>query len=278
MNYRHAFHAGNFADVIKHLALTAILLHLKKKDTPFAVIDTHAGRGIYDLSGEDARRTGEAADGISRLRDIAANTPALEAYLEQVRNLGPDAYPGSPLLAAKLMRPGDRLVAVEKHPAEHAIVAETLAPWRKASTELADGYVRLTKLLPPAERRGLIVIDPPYEQPDEFEQAAAALAAAFRRFATGIYLIWFPIKSKAQADIFCGQLLNSGAAKALRIDIDRGVGPEGKLTRAGLVVLNPPYGFAAEMEKSLTLIAPHLGANGAVAGWHVSWLAGSESS
>ena len=275
MNYRHAFHAGNFADVVKHLALTAILLYLKKKDTPFAVIDSHAGRGLYDLSGDEARRTGEAETGIERIRDLAARTPALVAYLEQIRALGPDAYPGSPLLAAKLKRPDDRLVALEKHPEEQAVLAKTLLPWRKASAELADGYMRLPKLVPPLERRGLVLVDPPYELPDEFNIVAEAVAAAFKRFATGIYLIWFPIKSAAAANIFCGQILNTGAAKAVRIDID--IGETDGLHKAGLVVLNPPFGFVREMQAALAEIAPHLGMNSKSANTRVTWLAGGES-
>jgi 23S rRNA (adenine2030-N6)-methyltransferase len=261
MNYRHSYHAGNFADVVKHLALTAALLHLKKKGTPFAVIDTHAGRGLYDLSGSEAQRTGEARDGIARLRMLNPHTPALAVYLEQVRALGPDSYPGSPLLAARLIQPADRLVALEKHPEEQAVLAEVLKPWRKATAELADGYVRLPKLLPPPERRGLVLIDPPYEQPDEFQQVAEMVAAAYRRFATGIYLIWYPIKSAAAANSFCGQLLSSGATEALRIDIDRGAAArEGAMTKAGLVVLNPPYGFSREMDTALAEIAPMLSA------------------
>lgn len=275
MNYRHSYHAGNFADVVKHLALTAILLHLKKKGTPFAVIDTHAGRGLYDLSGGEAQRTGEARDGIARLGLLNPRTPALAAYLEQVRALGADSYPGSPLLAARLINPADRLVALEKHPDEHVVLAQTLAPWRKATTELVDGYARLPKLLPPPERRGLVLIDPPYEQPDEFEQVAEMVATAVRRFATGIYLIWFPIKSEAAANSFCGQLLNSGATKALRIDIDRGPsGREGAMTKAGLVVLNPPYGFADEMAAALAQIAPLLGTDSKSAQTRITRLAG----
>lgn len=265
MNYRHAYHAGNFADVVKHLALTAILLHLKKKESPFAVIDTHAGRGVYDLSGAEAQRTGEAANGIERIRNRAAKSPVLAEYLGQIQALGASAYPGSPLLAARLKRPGDRLVALEKHPEEEAALAQALAPWRKATAELVDGYLRLPKLLPPPERRGLILIDPPYELPDEFNIAAQTTVEAFRRFATGIYLIWFPIKSAAAANSFCGQILNSGAVKAVRIDIDIGRGDaDGGLSKAGLVVLNPPFGFTREMKAALAEITPALGP-GAVA-------------
>ena len=257
MNYRHGYHAGNFADVVKHIALIAILGHLKKKDAPFAVIDTHAGRGAYDLTGEQTRKTGEAGNGIGLLKNLAAPLPdALATYLE-IAGQG-ETYPGSPLIAARLMRPQDRLVAVEKHPEEAELLRQVLAPWRKASVEAVDGYARLPKLLPPAERRGLVLIDPPFEAENEFEQLAAAVRAAWRRFATGIYLIWYPIKSQSAAEAFVGEVLTTGA-RALTIEIGIAV-PEGRLARAGLLVLNPPYGFEAEMAAVLARLEPALGA------------------
>jgi 23S rRNA (adenine2030-N6)-methyltransferase len=259
MNYRHAFHAGNFADVVKHVALAAILLHLRKKETPFAVLDTHAGRGLYDLSGEEALRTGEFKSGIGKLDDLQTGPEALGAYLDLVRGLGTTRYPGSPLIAAKLLRPQDRLIAIEKHPEDFEALTKALAPFARARAECADGYARLPALLPPPERRGLVLIDPPYEAPDEFAQAAQAAAAALRRFATGITLIWFPIKSRAQAEAFCGELLLAGPRKMLRIDIEVAK-VDDRLAAAGLVVVNPPYGFEEEMRAALALIEPRLSA------------------
>ncbi|MDE3116860.1 MAG: 23S rRNA (adenine(2030)-N(6))-methyltransferase RlmJ, partial [Pseudomonadota bacterium] len=227
MNYRHAYHAGNFADVAKHLALVAALRHLKKKEKPFVVLDTHGGRGRYDLSAE-AARTGEAAAGIGRLLPLAGedNLPEiLKTYLDLVAQEGAGHYPGSPLLAVRLLRPQDRLVAIEKHPEEAAALQAVLAPFGNARAIEGDGYGRLAALLPPKERRGLVLIDPPYEAPDEFERAAAALKAAYRRFATGIYMLWFPIKFPAAADAFCGEALAGGIAKALRVDITVAAGP-----------------------------------------------------
>jgi 23S rRNA (adenine2030-N6)-methyltransferase len=257
VNYRHGYHAGNFADVVKHIALTAILAHLKKKDAPFAVIDTHAGRGAYDLAGEQARKTGEAASGIGLLKNLAGPLPeALSTYLD-VAGQG-ETYPGSPLIAARLMRPQDRLVAIEKHPEEAGLLQQALAPWRRAAVESADGYVRLPKLLPPAERRGLILLDPPFEAPEEFEQLAAALRAAWRRFATGIYLVWYPIKTRSAAEAFIGEALTLGA-RALTIEIGIAA-PEGRLARAGLLVLNPPFGLEAEMAAVLARLEPALSA------------------
>ncbi|MDE2183486.1 MAG: 23S rRNA (adenine(2030)-N(6))-methyltransferase RlmJ [Alphaproteobacteria bacterium] len=266
MNYRHAFHAGNFADIAKHLALLAVLLHLRRKEAAFAVIDTHAGRGAYDLASAQARRTGEAEAGIARIRSLRGLSALLDAYLDLVA--GP-VYPGSPLIAARLLRPQDRLVAVEKHPGEHEALTALLEPYRNARTEQGDGYKRLAALLPPPERRGAILIDPPYEAPDEFAQAAEAFAAGFRRFATGTYLIWFPVKSAAAANAFCGEVLAAGAQKAVRLDIALRDRDEARLSAAGLLVVNPPYLFVDSMRKALDPVLPAIAADASF-----DWLAG----
>ena len=270
MNYRHGYHAGNFADVVKHIALVAILLHLKKKDTAFAVVDSHAGRGAYDLTGTEAGKTSEAEAGIGKLRDLSGDMPeALAAYLA-IANARPGFYPGSPLIAAHLLRPQDRLTAIEKHPEEFAVLKQTLAPFHNAQAEEGDGYRRVVKLLPPPSRRGLVLLDPPFESPDEFAALAGAVASAWRKFATGIYLVWYPVKSPAEAKSFTGEVLAAGMEKVLEIQIAIGA-PEGKLARAGLLVINPPYGLETAMRQAAALVAPPLGA--AVT---VKWLAGSE--
>lgn len=257
MNYRHGFHAGNFADVVKHLALVAVLRHLRRKPAPFAVIDTHAGRGSYDLEGAEAKRTGEAEQGYGRIRGVCGAPPLLADYLELASGA---VYPGSPLLAAKLLRVTDRLVAVEKHADEAAALRQTLQPFRRARVEQADGYDRLTALLPPPERRGLVLIDPPYEATDEFEAAAKAFASGFQRFATGIYLLWFPVKSAAEANLFCGEILSAGTSKVLRLDVIRRDVPEDRLAAAGLLVVNPPWHFDDEIRAALTHAMPLLDA------------------
>ena len=263
MNYRHAYHAGNFADVVKHLALVAVLAHLKKKDKPFRVIDTHAGRGLYDLASDQAARTGEAAHGIARLLALSPHDgfpDALKTYLDLVHSTGEGRYPGSPLIAARLMRAQDRLIAIEKHAEEFAVLSSVLLSFRTAKTEQADGYARLAALLPPPERRGLVLIDPPYEATNEFARVGTAVSAALRRFATGICLVWFPIKSKSEAERFCGEILAAGATRALRIatEIDAKTGDKDRLARAGLIVVNPPYGFEEEMRNALAIVAPSL--------------------
>jgi 23S rRNA (adenine2030-N6)-methyltransferase len=276
MNYRHGYHAGNFADVIKHVALVQILLHLKKKDGAFAVIDSHAGRGLYDLAGVEAEKTGEAQGGIARLLDMDGDLPnALAAYLALVKDAGAQKYPGSPLIAARMLRPQDRLTAIEKHPEEFAALKAALAPFRNAVVENGDGYARALKLLPPQQRRGVTVIDPPFESPDEFQALARAMNDARRKFATGIFLVWYPIKAQRAVDGFLGEVLAGGAQKALTVDI--AVPPEGeKLARAGLLVINPPYGFAAAMKAIATILAPRLGRNGTPARIALAWLAGAE--
>ena len=271
MNYRHGYHAGNFADVVKHVALVAILSHLKKKDTAFSVIDSHAGRGAYDLAGTEASRTGEAQGGIVRILDLAGEMPgALSRYLSLVKEMGGNAYPGSSLIAARLLRAQDRLTAIEKHPEEFAALKAVLAPFRNAAVENADGYARALKLLPPPSRRGLVLIDPPFESPEEFSDLARTVREAVRKFATGIYLVWYPIKSEAEANAFVGEVLAGGIAKAMTINT-RVPAPEGKLGRAGLLVINPPYGFDAEMRGAAHLLAPRLGGEIIPA-----WVMGSE--
>jgi 23S rRNA (adenine2030-N6)-methyltransferase len=271
MNYRHGYHAGNFADVVKHVALVAILQYLRKKDAAFSVIDSHAGRGRYDLAGDQAARTGEAQNGIARLLDLSgAMPPALSTYLSLVREEGQGLYPGSPLIAAKLLRPQDRLTAIEKHPEEFAALKEALAPFRNAAAEHGDGYARSLKLLPPPSRRGLVLIDPPFEAPEEFTQLARVARDIYRKFATGIVLIWYPIKSKAEAAGFVAEVLAGGVAKAVTVEI-KVAAPQGKLDRAGLLAINPPYGFQAQMVEVAGLIGP--GLEGQIS---AAWMAGSE--
>lgn len=262
MNYRHAYHAGNFADVVKHAALVFVLLHLKKKDKPFAVIDTHAGRGIYDTASTEARKTGEAADGIGRLLALSSVPGVLASYLDIVRSFGEGRYPGSPLIAARVLRSSDRLVAIEFHAGEYGVLKDQLAGVRQARALHTDGYRELPKLLPPPERRAVVLIDPPYERENEFARGAEAVIAAYRRFATGIYLLWYPAKLLPRVSATEGELVNAGIRSALRIDIDVGAKPEplgegrgAAMTATGLLVVNPPYGFSEEMDAILPFLS-----------------------
>ena len=205
MNYRHAFHAGNFADVVKHALLARLLVHLARKDTAFRVIDLHAGRGLYRLDSDEARRTGEWKDGLGRVLaatfDPAVRT-LLEPWLATVRDVAGDGrthYPGSPVLAQRLTRPQDRLTFCEKNPAEAATLREALGTDRRVQVVEGDGWAILPGHVPPPERRGVVLVDPPFEEPRELDAIAASLATALRRWAPGIYMAWYPIKGGARS-------------------------------------------------------------------------------
>jgi 23S rRNA (adenine2030-N6)-methyltransferase len=265
MNYRHAYHAGNFADVLKHAALVAVLTHLVKKDAPFAVVDTHGGRGLYDLGGVEAEKTGEAKGGIARLLGEPSLPGVLARYAEIVRKAGQGRYPGSPWIAAQFLRAKDRLVAVEKHPEDYEALAALLGKNTRARAVMGDGYAELKRLLPPQQRGGLVLIDPPYEDTQEFRKAAAALVNAHTRFENGIYLFWYPAKEKAALAATIGELLTAGIRPILKLELDTGAdatpAPHSKaarLTAAGLLVINPPFGFAEEMRTALSYLAKAL--------------------
>jgi len=266
MNYRHGYHAGNFADVLKHVALCELLRLLTAKDKRLFVLDTHAGAGGYDLGGDLARRTGEAEVGIHRLAAAPrAGMPAAVArYLAAVAGYdrkfgsaaeGPRRYPGSPRLVRAALRPGDRFVACELHPAEALALKREFAGDRAVEVRQADGYKVLKALMPPVERRGLVLIDPPFEVPDEFERVLRALRQAVRRFATGCYALWYPIKDAAAAS-FVEAL---AALEPLRLTLDLGDGEAGKLSACGLAVVNPPWRFDEAMREALPWIAARLG-------------------
>lgn len=273
MNYRHAFHAGNHADVLKHLALVFCLDALKRKPAPFAVLDTHAGPGLYDLTGDEARRSPEWQLGIARLWGQQHATPAARAYLEALAPFNADgaltAYPGSPALIAAALRPRDRLAACELHPDDAATLNRRFARADNVQIHARDGWEALTALLPFPERRGLILIDPPYEEPDELERAARAISAALRRFGHGVFLWWRPMKSESALATADGELIAQGSRAMLRADlwIDTPA-PSGKLVGSSLLTINPPYGLEATLRETLPALAETL-AQGA-AGWRVT--------
>ena len=266
MNYRHGYHAGNFADVLKHVALCELLRLLTAKDRKLFVLDTHAGAGGYDLGGDLARRTGEAEVGIRRL--AAAPRPGMPAavarYLAAVaaydRKFGTATeglrrYPGSPRLVRAALRPGDRFVACELHPAEALALKREFAGDRAVEVRQADGYKALKALMPPVERRGLVLVDPPFEAADEFERLLRALRQAVQRFATGCYALWFPIKDAVAASF----VETLGIFEPLRLTLDMGDHGAGKLSACCLAVVNPPWRFEEAMREALPWIAARLG-------------------
>lgn len=257
MNYRHAYHAGNFADVLKHAVLALVIEHLKLKDAPFRVIDTHAGSGLYDLEGEQAGKTGEWRDGIGRLQGDSPLPPdaaaVLAPYLGAVAAVNAPGvlryYPGSPWLALALMRASDRLVANELHPEDAASLAASVARDRRAKILELDGWVAIKSLLPPKERRGVVLIDPPFEVPDEFERLRLGLREAVRRFATGTYLLWYPIKDPRRVASFRRSIADIDHLDGLSVELHIGA-PRGPntLCGCGLIILNPPHTLRAQLD------------------------------
>jgi 23S rRNA (adenine2030-N6)-methyltransferase len=265
MNYRHDFHAGNFADVLKHVILARILRHLAVKPSAFRYIETHAGGGLYDLGGAAAERTGEWRRGIGRLRRVAFPPEAqalIEPYLRMVRPLLDGAeprYPGSPLIAQAVLRPCDRMIFCERHPETAARLGSSLGKDLRAKVLAMDGYAGLKALVPPVERRGLVLIDPPFEQADEFARLGEAVGAAWRKWATGTFMIWYPVKDPRDSDTFARAIVQRDIKRVLRLEMQVGAArPDGPLARAGLIVINPPYRLDADARPILACLCQSL--------------------
>ncbi|MFO1422673.1 MAG: 23S rRNA (adenine(2030)-N(6))-methyltransferase RlmJ [Candidatus Competibacteraceae bacterium] len=246
LSYRHAFHAGNFADVFKHVLLVQLIRALHRKDKPFCVLDTHAGAGRYDLDSPPARKNREFGGGIGRLWDQPGLSPELADYVARVRALNPDGrlrvYPGSPRIARDLLRSSDRLLLTELHPAEHAALKAEFAGDRQVVVHHQDGYTALKALLPPLERRGLVLIDPAYELKDEFDRLLEAVQAIHRRWATGIVALWYPILDRAPSLRFQRTLqqLEIPSMLCAELGLYPYDGPPG-LHGCGMILINPPW-------------------------------------
>jgi 23S rRNA (adenine2030-N6)-methyltransferase len=279
MNYRHAYHAGNFADVVKHAVLARIVEYLKQKDKAFRVIDTHAGIGLYDLSSPEAAKTGEWRDGIGRLMDKGLDPKLaqfLAPYLDAVRAANPQGgltqYPGSPLVVRHLLRKQDRLSAIELHPEDAARLKAVFAGDIQARVIELDGWLALGAHLPPKEKRGLVLVDPPFEQAGEFERLLDGLKKAHQRWPGGIYALWYPIKDRRAVAAFREGLAGAGIAKVLDIAFEiRPATAEPRLDGSGMVVINPPFTLEAELRSAFPalhgLLAEHSQAT-----WTLKWL------
>ena len=276
MNYRHAFHAGGFADVIKHVVLVRLLTYLQDKPAAFRVIDTHAGAGVYDLEGDEARRSAEWLTGIARVmqaRFSEATLPLMKPYLDIVRAFNPKAelkaYPGSPLIARALLRPQDRLTACEVEPKARKRLIDALRRDTQARVVDLDGWLALPAFVPPNERRGLVLIDPPFEAKDEFERLAQGFAEAFVKWPTGSYLLWYPVKSRRASDNLARHVADVAgaskpAAKCLRLEFSVAPQTAGTaLVSAGLLIVNPPWTLATELKAILPELEKPLGQGGA---------------
>ena len=276
MNYRHAFHAGGFADVIKHIVLARILTYLQDKPAAFRVIDTHAGAGVYDLTGDEGHRGGEWLTGIARVMQarFSETTASLVAhYLDIVRAFNSqrelEVYPGSPLIARALLRPQDRLTACEVEPKARKHLIDALRRDTQARVVDLDGWLALPAFVPPNERRGLVLVDPPYEQKDEFERMAEGFAEAFAKWPTGSYLLWYPVKSRRATDSLArhvAQAVGGGPSLGKCLRLEFSVAPQNagtNLTSAGLLIVNPPWTLAGELRTILPELERPLGQGGA---------------
>lgn len=245
MNYRHAYHAGNFADVLKHAVLCWIVRYLQQKEAPLRLIDTHAGAGIYDLRGEQAGKTGEAKEGILRLVNRTDLPPVLAPYLDLVRAANANRpevnlYPGSTALMTALARRNDSITACELHPEDAEALKRTVTSQRLRIVT-GDGYRTLLNNVPPPEKRGLVLIDPPFEEPDEFERLAATFIAAHRKWPTGAYVLWFPLKDEEAVKRLVAELQSAAIKKLLMVTLD--VGRAEGLSKTGILLCNAPFTF-----------------------------------
>ena len=279
MNYRHAFHAGSFADVFKHAVLCRILHYLRGKPAAFRVIDTHAGAGLYDLTGAEASRGGEWHDGIERLLAARLPEPAaalLAPYLEVIGALNERGrlrvYPGSPAIARAWLRPQDRLIACELEPKAAAALDRSLRGDNRIKTLAVDGWTALSAYVPPPERRGLVLVDPPFEEDGDFHRLSHGLGQAHRKWATGIFALWYPIKDRGEPDALAKRLRRLGTAKTLRAELS--VAPLSDPTRlngCGLILVNPPWTLHGELSALLPALAGVLGRQNQ-GGFRLDWL------
>ncbi len=256
MNYRHIYHAGNFADCFKHALLVGLVDSLALKPAPFFVLDTHAGAGRYDLEAEAARRTGEADNGIRRLLDRAS--PALERYLTLVEQLG--LYPGSPALIRTMLRPNDRLACCELHYDNAASLRQLFRRDRQVEIHDRSGWEALGALLPPREKRGLVFIDPPFERRDEFRVLADGLCRAHNRFSNGVFASWYPIKQIHAVRSFHSSLISSRISGIIAVELRlRDATHPDRFNGCGLIVINPPYRFEDQARSASSALLSRLG-------------------
>lgn len=259
MNYRHIYHAGNFADVFKHWILTLILDSLCVKDTPFCLIDTHASLGFYDLRDAHAQKTLEYKSGIERVL-MQSPAPAFNAYFNLVKKYQHEhnAYPGSAAIMYEYLRQNDRLVLNELHPEDFIKLSNNFNGERRITILQQDAYACIKSLLPPKERRGLILIDPPFEQPDEFLKIIASLKEGLKRFATGIYAIWYPIKDRVQIAKFYRDITALKFKDAIGVEFHANESILNQLQSCGMVIINPPWKLRESLDENLGKLIKYL--------------------
>lgn len=267
MNYHHAYHAGNFADVVKHAILTTLANALSHKDTPFCYLDTHAGEGVYDLSSSSSQKTKEYEQGIGLLMRQPNPPEAILPYLNIIKTINHHQnklliYPGSPSLVRHCLRPQDRMLLAELHPKTYDTLKTIFRSDKQVSVHLIDGYQALKAFLPPKERRGLILIDPPYENPKELSQIASLLPTALKRFETGVYAIWYPIKDRPPVERF-HRIIKQTVTRPMLV-AELSIYPETTpqhLNGCGLLIINPPWQVDEQIKSYLpwlwSTLSPH---------------------
>ena len=278
LSYQHEYHCGNHADVLKHAILALTIRALQRKDTPLRVIDTHAGSGLYDLGSPEAQRNAEFRTGISRVLAAGSPPPELEPYLGAVRAMNPDAgtlsrYPGSPQIAHHLLRPQDHLELLELHPQALARLRRSFGHEPRVHVHERDSYEGLPGLVPPPERRGLVLIDPSYEVRQELRAVIDTVSAGHARWPGGIWLIWYPLLRDPQTARLPAKLAASGIRRIFRAELQVESAGHVGLRGSGLLIINPPYGVDTALANLLPWFWEHL-ANESRGGWLAEWLVG----
>jgi 23S rRNA (adenine2030-N6)-methyltransferase len=265
LSYRHGYHAGNYADVLKHAILLQVLKAMHKKDKAFVYVDTHAGAGAYSLEDEFAQKTGEYLDGVAKLWDKTDLPLALKDYVAAVKTFNAEhdeltLYPGSPAFVDSELRPQDRMVLHELHSTDHELLSDYFAKDRQVKVIKGDGLAGLIAAVPPLERRGVVLIDPSFEIKTDYQDVADAIIKAHKRFATGVFMLWYPVVDRAQTEAMLSKLKNSGITKQLRLE--QGIKADSNefgMTAAGLWIINPPWQLDELAKDSLDYLAKTLG-------------------
>lgn len=276
LSYRHSFHAGNYADVLKHIVQLLILEALQQKEKGFLYLDTHAGAGLYSLQSFEAEKTAEFTEGISYLWERDDLPEIVRHYLQQVKQINPkdklNFYPGSPLLAANLLRPQDRAILTELHPSDYPLLRKNMQKFSNIQVKRENGFQQLKSALPPKERRGFVLIDPPYELKEDYQLVVEAIVEGYKRFATGTYAIWYPVVLRQQIK----KMIHSFEATQIRkiLQIELGIRPDSTqrgMTASGMIVINPPWKLESQMREILPYLSEVLAPAG-TGHWSVNWI------
>ena len=277
LSYRHSFHAGNHADVLKHIVLMLIIESLQQKEKGFYYLDTHAGAGLYRLFSQEAEKTAEYAEGIGRLWQRDDLPTEVDRYVKLIRKLNYGGkelryYAGSPLLAANLLRPQDRALMMELHPSDFLLLRNNFKAFENVTVKIGDGFQQVKATLPPKERRGLVLIDPPYELKEDYDLVVKAIEEGYKRFATGVYVIWYPVVLRQQTKRMIKGLEATGIRKILQIEL--AVRPDSDqrgMTASGMIVINPPWTLEKQMKSILPYLSTVLAPQGTDS-WSVNWI------